>query len=68
MNDFEKGQYDWYGSTPDKHTWKYFKTHFEADLGKLKRFKGIPHKARLTIKKTFCKLKQPTTFLDNQKQ
>ena len=34
-NDSEKGQADWYGKIPGKHTWEYFKTHFEAALRQL---------------------------------
>ena len=36
-NDFDKGQADWYGKIPVKHTWGYFKMHFKAYLRLLQK-------------------------------
>ena len=51
----EKGQAKWYGKIPGKQTWEDFKTHFEADLRLLPKFKGIPCEARMIINQNFCK-------------
>ena len=39
-NDFKKGQADWYGKIPVKHTWGDFKTHFEADIRQQQKIRG----------------------------